>query len=179
MQMNQMSPTYREKLQNIISRIRRNHALEHATIHILSSQYRNKSIIGRSDSRGFYLYTELPHEAVEEGIYQAERRLRSGEKHLAIHPNCGTNLLAGGIMSAGAAFLSLQGSKDEKFHERIQRLPLAILGAMAGILLAQPIGTRIQQYLTTQSDLGSLSVSSIRAMRSGRSKLYRILTLDI
>jgi hypothetical protein len=169
----------REKLKGIILRVRRNHALEHASIHVLSSQYRNKSIIGRSDSQGFYLYTELPFEAIEEGIYQAERRLRSGEKHLAIHPNCGTNLLAGGIMSAGAAFLSLQGSKDEKFHERIQRLPFAILGAMAGILLAQPIGTRIQRYLTTESDLGSLSVSSIRATGSGKSKLYRIITQDV
>lgn len=82
-------------------------------------------------------------------------------------------------MSAGAAFLSLQGSKEEKFQDRIQRLPMAILGAMAGILLAQPIGTRIQQHLTTQSDLGPLSVSSIRAMRTGRSKLYRILTQNI
>ena len=166
------------KFRNTISHIRRNHALEHATIHVLSSQYRNKSIVGRSDSRGFYLYTDLPYEAVEEGIYQAARRLRSGEKHLAVHPNCGTNLLTGGILSAGAAFLSLQGSKDEKFEERIQRLPLAILGAMAGILLAQPIGTRIQQTLTTQSELGSLSVSSIRATKTGRSRLYRILTHD-
>ena len=174
-----MNNSQRQKFMNIIRRVRRNHALEHATIHVLSSQYRNTSIVGRSDSKGFYLYTELSHEAVEEGIFQAERRLRSGEKHLAIHPNCGTNLLVGGIMSAGAAFLSLQGSKDEKFHERIQRLPLAILGAMAGILLAQPIGTRIQQHLTTQSELGSLSVSSIRAMRSGRSRLYRIHTHEV
>ena len=139
------------KVKNTVTRIRRNHALEHATIHILSSQYRDKSIIGRSDSKGFHLYTELPIESVEEGVHQAERRLRSGEHHLAIHPNCGTNLLTGGVMSAGAAFLSLQGSKDEKFHERIQRLPLAILGAMACILLAQPLGSRIQQHITTES----------------------------
>lgn len=167
------------RIKAAISHVRRNHALEHATIHVLSSQYRNKSIVGRSDSRGFFLYTEIPLEAVEDGLYQAERRLRSGEKHLAVHPNCGTNLLAGGIMSAGAAFLSLQGSKEEKFQDRIQRLPMAILGAMAGILLAQPIGSRIQQHLTTQSDLGPLNVSSIRAMRTGRSKLYRILTQNI
>lgn len=166
------------KIKQILTRIRRNHALEHATIHVLSSQYRNKAIIGRSDSKGFFLYTDLPLEAVEEGIHQAERRLRSGEHHLAVHPNCGTNLLAGGIMSAGAAFLSLQGSKDEKFHERIQRLPLAVLGAMAGILLAQPIGSRIQQHITTESELGSLSVSSLKALRAGQTKLYRIFTLD-
>jgi hypothetical protein len=166
------------KVKHIVTRIRRNHALEHATLHVLSSQYRNRPIIGRSDSKGFFLYTELPLEAVEEGVHQAERRLRSGEHHLAIHPNCGTNLLAGGIMSAGAAFLSLQGSKDEEFHERIQRLPLAILGAMVGILLAQPLGSRIQQHITTESDLGPLIVSSVRAMRTGQTKLYRILTYN-
>jgi hypothetical protein len=164
------------KVKHIVTHVRRNHALEHATIHVLNSQYRNMPIIGRSDSKGFFLSTELPLEAVEEGIHQAERRLRSGEHHLAIHPNCGTNLLAGGIMSAGAAFLSLQGSKDEEFHERIQRLPLAILGAMAGILLAQPIGSRIQQHITTESELGSLTVFSVRALRTGPTKLYRIST---
>lgn len=166
------------KVKHFVTRVRRNHALEHASIHVLSSQYRNKSIIGRSDRRGFFLYTELSLEAVEGGIYQAERRLRSGERHLAIHPNCGTNLLAGGIMSAGAAFLSLQGSKDEELHERFQRLPLAILGAMAGIMLAQPIGSRIQQHITTESNLGSLTVSSVRMIQTGSTKLYRILTHD-
>jgi hypothetical protein len=166
------------RINNFVTRVRRNHALEHATIHVLSSQHRNKSIIGRSDSKGFFLYTELLHDAVEEGINQAERRLRSGENHLAIHPNCGTNLLTGGILSASAAFLSLQGSKEEKAYERIQRLPLAILGAMAGILLAQPLGSRIQQHVTTQSDLGPLTVSSIQAIRTGPTRLYRILTQD-
>jgi hypothetical protein len=167
------------RINNFVTRVRRNHALEHATIHVLSSQHRNKSIVGRSDSKGFFLYTELPLDAIEDGIHQAERRLRGGENHLAIHPNCGTNLLTGGILSAGAAFLSLLGSKDEKPHERLQRLPFAILGAMAGILLAQPLGSKIQQYMTTQSHLGSLTVSSIQAVRTSPTRLYRILTQDI
>lgn len=165
-------------LKNVISRVRRNHALEHATIHVLSSQHRNSSIIGRSDVSGFYLFTELPLEVVEEAVHQAERRLRSGEHHLAIHPNCGTNLLAGGILSAGAAFLSLQGSKEEKLHQRFQRLPLAILGAMAGILLAQPLGNKVQRFITTDSKLGPLTVRSIRSAGSGTNKLYRVLTYD-
>lgn len=163
---------------NVIRRVRRNHALEHATIHVLSSQHRNTSIIGRSDGNGFYLYTDLPLDVVQEGVHQAERRLRSGEHHLAIHPNCGTNLLAGGILSAGAAFLSLQGSREEKLLERFQRLPLAILGAMAGILLAQPLGNKVQRFVTTDSNLGSLTVGAIRSAGSGTNKLYRVLTYE-
>ena len=165
-------------LSHLIRRVRRNHALEHATIHVLTSQHRTTSIIGRSDGNGFYLYTELPLDVVAEAVHQAERRLRSGEHQLAIHPNCGTNLLAGGILSAGAAFLSLQGSKEEKLHERFQRLPLAILGAMAGILLSQPLGNKVQQFVTTDGNLGSLKVGSIRSTGSGPNKLYRILTYD-
>jgi len=163
-------------INSFISRVRRNHALEHASIHVLSAQKRSKSIIGRSDSKGFFLYTDLPIEIIEDGVYQAERRLRSGEHHLAIHPNCGTNLLTAGILSAGAAFLSLQGAKEEKLHERVQRLPLAVLGAVVGLLLAQPLGNLFQQHLTTKSTLGSLTVQSIRALRPGGNTLYRILT---
>jgi hypothetical protein len=163
-------------IKSFISRVRRNHALEHASIHVLSVQKRSKPIIGRSDSKGFFLYTDLPMEVIEDGVYQAERRLRSGEHHLAIHPNCGTNLLTAGILSAGAAFLSLQGAKEEKLHERVQRLPFAILGAMVGLLLSQPLGNMFQQHLTTRSDLGALTVQSIRAMRPSGNTLYRILT---
>jgi hypothetical protein len=163
-------------IKSFISRVRRNHALEHASIHVLSAQKRSKPIIGRSDSKGFFLYTDLPMEVIEDGVYQAERRLRSGEHHLAIHPNCGTNLLTAGILSAGAAFLSLQGAKEEKLHERVQRLPFAILGAMVGLMLSQPLGNMFQQHLTTRSDLGALTVQSIRAMRPSGNTLYRILT---
>ena len=52
-------------LTTIISRIRRNHGLEHATIHVLSEKHRNFSAQGNSDYGGFNLniYGDIAEEA--------------------------------------------------------------------------------------------------------------------
>jgi len=46
-------------LNEIIERIRRNHALEHATLHVLESQRPNLRAGGRATAHGFYLYGDL------------------------------------------------------------------------------------------------------------------------
>ena len=52
---------------SILSRIRRNHGLEHASIHVLSETQGNFSAQGNSDHRGFHLniYGDIAEEAVE------------------------------------------------------------------------------------------------------------------
>jgi hypothetical protein len=86
-------------------RIRRNHALEHATIHLLSARPVRTLLVGRSDSRGFYLMGEVPTDDVESAVLQALARLRAGEARLAVHPNCGTNLVTGAALAGTASFL--------------------------------------------------------------------------
>jgi len=52
----------------VIRRIRRNHGLEHATIHMLSRKQKNLNIAGRSTSAGFYLYGNVPTAEVEAAV---------------------------------------------------------------------------------------------------------------
>lgn len=163
-------------LSQLITRIRRNHAFEHATIHVLSARNPKSTIVGRSDHHGFFLYTSLPKTAVEEGAQIALDRLRAGEHRLAIHPNCGTNLLTAGVLSGLAAYFSIQGSGEKDQRGKLQRLPFAIMSAILGLIVAQPLGSRIQQYLTTKADPGSLEISSVKKLRSAKGCLYRILT---
>jgi hypothetical protein len=158
----------------LLSRIRRNHALEHATIHVLSSQYPKAPLVGRSDSRGFFLSTDLPKKIISEGAQSALLRLRAGEKQLAVHPNCGTNLLTAGVLSGSAAFFSIQGSQGRR--ERFERLPLAIMSAIFGLVLAQPLGMRIQKHLTTDPNPGTLTIHSVEKIHSGKKSIYRIRT---
>jgi len=160
----------------MISRIRRNHALEHATIHVLTSRRPKTPLIARSDSRGFFLYTDLPMSDVEEGVQLALKRLRAGEHQLAVHPNCGTNLLTAGILSAMGVYVSLQGLENQSAKNRIQRFPLAILGAILGLILARPIGAQLQQYVTTKSEPGPLGIVAVQSLQSGIKNLYRIHT---
>ncbi|NIM95133.1 MAG: hypothetical protein GTO18_15660 [Anaerolineales bacterium] len=168
----------KESAEQFVSRIRRNHALEHATIHVLSASNPRTTIVGRSDSKGFFLYTNLPQDVIEEGVQLALARLRAGERGLAVHPNCGTNLVTSGFLSGTAAFLSMQGIGNEKRSNPLDRLPMAILAALIGLLIAKPIGRSIQQHVTTDADPGSLEILSIRPMLNRRRKLYRILTQD-
>jgi hypothetical protein len=161
---------------HVITRIRRNHALEHATIHILSAQNPKSTIVGRSDHHGFFLYTDLPKSIIEEGAQLALARLRAGEHRLAIHPNCGTNLLTAGTLSGLGAFFAIQGLDEKKPQDKLSRLPLVIMSAIAGLVVAQPIGSRIQKYLTTKAEPGPLEIVSVNLVRNAKGSLYRILT---
>ena len=158
----------------ILSRIRRNHALEHATIHVLSAQNPKSSIVGRSDSRGFILYTNHSRQIIEESATLALERLRAGEKQLAVHPNCGTNLLTSGVMSGAAAYFSLRGSDDQE--AKFERLPLAIASAVMSLIIAQPLGMKVQKHLTTDPVPGSLEILSVEQLRYGTRKMYRVRT---
>ena len=162
----------------LISRLRRNHALEHASIHVLSQRNPHKTFVGRSDANGFFLFGNVPTEEVSLAVDEAMRRLSAGEHRLALHPNCGTSFLTAGVMAAAGSFISLHGSKDESWHERLGRLPLAILLSMLGIILAQPLGIKLQQRVTTQPNLGSMKVLSIRPLSRGRTTTHRVVTAD-
>ncbi|HEX9797269.1 MAG TPA: DUF6391 domain-containing protein [Anaerolineales bacterium] len=161
----------------VVSRIRRNHALEHATIHLLTAQGPRTTLIGRADSRGFFLYGNVPTERVGQAAAEALNRLRSGEHQLAIHPNCGTNLLTAGLLAGSAAFLALIGErKDEAWQDRLGRWPAAILLATLALLVAQPLGLQAQRHLTTQGDPGNLEILTVRRRGAGDRTIHRVIT---
>jgi hypothetical protein len=141
-----------------ISRVRRNHALEHATIHVLAEKNLSLAVVGRSTLNGFHLYGNLTTEMVAQAAQEALRRLRAGEHHLAIHPNCGTNLVASGSV-AGLAVFALMGGRKER---RLDMLPGALLAATLGLLVARPLGPLLQARVTTLADLGDLTIKDIR-----------------
>jgi hypothetical protein len=157
-----------------IDRVRRNHALEHATINLLSRQFPQTSIVGRSDTGGFYLVGDLPTEAVQEVAQQALERLRAGENHLAIHQNCGTNIVTSGLLAGLASFAALAGSKS--WRDRLDRLPLALTGSLLAILISQPLGTKAQQHLTTDADVGEMEIDRIIRKQRGGTVVHRVLT---
>lgn len=161
-----------------ISRIRRNHGLEHATIHLLSQKYPDRSFIGRSDTNGFWLYGNVPTSTVSETIDEALTRLQQGEHQLAIHPNCGTNFVTAGFLGGTASFLSLAGSEDEGWSSRIERLPLAITLTTIALIVAQPLGRAAQRHITTQGDPQNLRIKHIERRQDGATTLHRVLTQD-
>ncbi len=141
-------------LGRLIGTVRRNHGLEHATITVMLPKLgRTPRLVGRATGNGFFIYGAVPHELVEEASHEALRRLRSGEGHLAVSPMCGTNIAVAGILAGLSSMLALDGRKN-----RWQSAPNVVLASMLALVLAQPVGRWVQQYLTTSPDLSDTEI---------------------
>ena len=162
----------------LISRVRRNHGLEHATIHLLSARYPRTWLVGRSDVSGFFLMGDVPGEAVAQAAQSALERLRAGERRLAIHPNCGTNFLTAGLLAALGSYFALLGGNTQRWRDRLERLPLAVMTAVAALLVAQPLGTAAQRHLTTRGDMDGMQILAVKRLHRGRTAIHRIFTRD-
>lgn len=146
-----------ERLRDVtqVDRVRRNHALEHAAISIITERHPRVLLRGRSNSRGFYIFGDVPtdelHSAVDEGL----SRMRNGEAELAIHPRCGTNLAVAAILSG------LSAAAASQLRPRQNRWSYAVLAAMAALFVSPTIGFEAQRHVTTLADLGDLRVTGI------------------
>lgn len=145
----------------LIRQTRRNHGLEHATIHILSSRVRGLRMAGRSDANGFVLVGEADTAVVERAVQEALRRMNRGEHSLAIHPNCGTNLITTGYLTSLVAILSLRGMENNR-GGLVNRVPFLVTAVILTLLISQPIGTWLQRHITTDGRPGDLQVISIK-----------------
>ncbi len=159
----------------IISRIRRNHGLEHATIHVLVQRQPFQSLVGRSDWGGFSIYGQVETQQLEAAAREALARMQAGESQLAVHPRCGTLLATTGMLSGMAAFLAL-GVGGSRARFRWAYLPEALLAATAAAIVAQPLGLLLQQYVTTSSDVGRLQIVRVYKQRGGSVPIHRVET---
>src|SRR5258708_19554440 len=70
-------------------RIRQNHALEHATITILSGIVPDLRISARSSSRGFIIFGDVDLGQLRRALDEALRRLQAGAAELSPPPHSG------------------------------------------------------------------------------------------
>src|SRR5215471_13243931 len=111
-------------------RVRQNHALEHATITILSGMIPDLSINARSFSDGFIIFRDLDLGLLRRAVDEALRRLQAGEAQLAIHPNCGTNLAVGITLMTLGTMLGMTSSRART------RIASTAVSSVAGLLAA-------------------------------------------
>jgi hypothetical protein len=158
------------------SRIRRNHALEHATLQVLTERYPQLRMAGYSDTQGFWLIGNMETHQIEEGVHQALARLRGGEHNLAIHPNCGTNLVTTGFLAGSFAWLGMLGA-GRNFRDRMERWPLVVTLVTVAMMLAQPLGPMMQARVTTSASTAQMEIVKVEQVRRGGDVLmHRVLT---
>jgi hypothetical protein len=158
-----------------ISRVRRNHGLEHATLHILAQRHPHTSMAGHSDVGGFWILGNVPTEDVQSAVDEALIRMKAGEGDLAVHPNCGTNFVVAGTMAGLAAWFALFGA-GKRLRDRLERIPLATSLATMALILAQPVGLTLQANVTTSGKPGNLAVSEVIPTTQGRIQAHRVIT---
>jgi hypothetical protein len=141
----------------LVKRVRRNHALEHATIHMLNRQ--QYILSGIASAGGYTIYGEVPSEKVEQAAHEALKRLRSGQAQLALHPHCGTNLVTGGLLMTTIGALGFAGTKRSSL---LDRFPIVLLFMMLASLYSLPLGMAVQQHITTESDPGDMQLITVR-----------------
>ena len=161
-------------LKRVINAIRRNHALEHATISILLSRHGlHMRVLGRAAPDGFYIYGDIPTEALREFAHEGLARLQRGESHLAVSPLCGTNIAVAGVM-AGLASVFAAGNRS-----RWQGFPGVLLASMVAVLAAQPLGRLVQKHFTTSPELDGLRIVSVERLGKRFPRLHKVRTAPV
>ena len=153
----------------VVSAVRRNHALEHATIHLLAQRRPGVNLMGRATPDGFFIYGAVTAKEIRVASEEALARLEGGEHWLAIHPRCGTNLVVAGTLSGLGALLALSGRGS-----RWQKLPRVLLATTAAVFAAQPVGLVAQERITTSPYMDSAAIGDIRSHWSGAVRAHRV-----
>jgi hypothetical protein len=135
--------------------LRRNHALEHATIVVMMEREPGRKLNGFSTDDGFFVQGVRSIAEVESAAREALRRLRAGEKRLAVHRNCGTTIVAANLLAA----IFFLGALGLGFALGGQWLYLLIVGGVVlAFALRVPLSLLLQRFVTTDADLTNAEV---------------------
>lgn len=151
-------------LTDYITNVRRNHALEHATVQLLIAKLGPTfRLVGRASNDGFFIYGNVPSDKVAECAKEGLERLQRGEAYWAVTSLCGTNIATAGIL-AGLSTMAVLGDGSRKKD----RTSSAVVAGMLAVTVAQPLGRLIQQHFTTSPDLAGTEIVSIETKPGGR-----------
>jgi Domain of unknown function (DUF6391) len=142
--------------------LRRNHALEHATIVVMMEREPGRKFNGFSTDDGFFVQGVRSTEEVDGAAREALRRLRAGEKKLAVHRNCGTTIVAANLLAA----IFFLGAVGFGFYLGGNLLYLLILGGVIlSFALRVPLSLFLQRFVTTDADLSNAEVGWVEPAR--------------
>lgn len=158
-------------LTRLINSVRRNHALEHATIAVMLKKHGQVRIVGRAAPDGFYIYGNVPTEGLEDWAHEALARLQRGEAHLAVSPLCGTNLAVAGVLAGVGSYVAMGARSD-----RLGGLPGAIVASIAAVIASQPVGRWVQKHYTTLPDLSGVRIVSVKGLGGRLARVHKVQT---
>ena len=157
-----------DELFYLAHRTRQHHALEHATLQLLSQRVRDRYLSGYSDPFGFTVFGEVDEENLRRAVGDALVRLQAGEKKLAIHPNCGTNLVTTAVL---VTITALTVGRNRNLFERFAMLLLWILPML---VVGKALGMYLQRF-TTDANVHDRWVAEIFPVQLGMIQVHRVV----
>ncbi len=139
--------------------VKQNHALEHATIVLLSRKFPEVRFSGSSFAAGFFVFGDVPTEAIMPAAQEALNLLRTTNPELAIHERCGTNLVVSSLLTGGAAMAVA------KMRRPFGTFNNVVLASTAALIIARPLGLTVQRRVTTQTPNSSMRILNVKPMK--------------
>ena len=152
--------------------VRKHHAIEHASLSILQGKYPGLRLAGYSDPYGFLIVGNVETDKLLAAVNEGIERLQAGEKGLAVHPNCGTNFAAAGLVAGSFAWLAMLGG-NRSFKKQLDRWPMVVSLVTLGMIASQPLGPYLQANVTTDANIGDVRVKEIIISNRGSVKTHR------
>jgi hypothetical protein len=150
--------------------VRQNHALEHATIVLLSRQFPQIRLAGVSFAAGFFVFGDLPTSAILPAATEALHALRTTSPELAIHERCGTNLVVTSVLTGLTALLVA------RLRRPYGTLSNVILATTVALIVSRPLGLTVQRHVTTQTPNASMTITGVRVVRWPGTKAHFVST---
>lgn len=131
--------------------VRSNEALKHATMNVIEERFGPSGLNGRALKSGFTLDGIAPPDIILAAAQEGLRRLRAGERQLAVHKRSVTAIVTAGVLGA-VAFLGILLAID--------RLSLlyVFLAVVAANAIAPSVGMVLQKLLPRYIDISRLQI---------------------
>ena len=143
----------------LMENVRRNHAIEHATVTLLLERGARAPMGGYSIGPGFVIWSRASEDEVALAARDALYLLKAGDSELAISPYCGTNIVAFALVGALAA--KIFSGQKKSFWSTVRGVAAALVAAT---LLGRPLGRLLQRHFTTLPHVEGVEFIEIRQL---------------
>ncbi|MBT9130256.1 MAG: hypothetical protein DDT40_00547 [candidate division WS2 bacterium] len=135
--------------------LRKNHAIEHATINVLEKHLASKAVFsGYAREDGFIIQGPVDILTLEVAARNALDRLKAGEKELAIHSSCGTGKAVGSFIS-GVIILGIF------LFAGYFNIWTIILSFLISTFVGPIVGEMVQKIFTTIPEVKDMFIGSV------------------
>lgn len=134
--------------------VRRNHAIQHATVHVLEERYGASRLHGYATTEGFRLRGTIEPAMLLDAAREGLLRLQRGDRALAIHSRCATSLATSHTFVSGLVMWVLAAIN-------MVSLASTVAGLLLATLLTPTISQLAQRFITTSLDVKGMSIGGI------------------